>query len=142
MTGPSPWRLPYPRGGLTSVTVSGSTIEPVGSIILLPVPDSTILRVRETSISRERHECDARRSGHTARGLGGARIRLAHRQRFGAHPVCGGCDPVRAPDHRGGAQVPVVKQNSGGAPLPSTAAGDEQNAATSRTRDRPSGERT
>src|SRR5947208_8654634 len=39
MTGPSPWRLPSPRGGLTSVTVSGSTIEPVGSIILLPEPE-------------------------------------------------------------------------------------------------------
>src|SRR5207302_9787214 len=39
MTGPSPWRLPSPRGGMTSVTVSGSTIEPVGSIILLPGPE-------------------------------------------------------------------------------------------------------
>src|SRR2546427_8961689 len=49
MTGPSPWRLSSPRGGVTSVTVSGSTIEPVGSIILLPVPGTTLPRGRETS---------------------------------------------------------------------------------------------
>src|SRR3989442_13161004 len=44
MTGPSPWRLPSPRGGLTSVTVSGSTIELVGSIIELPVPNLELYR--------------------------------------------------------------------------------------------------
>src|SRR2546426_6922984 len=61
MTGPSPWRLPSPRGGVTSVTVSGSTIEPVGSIILLPVPGTTLLRGRETSrkaVARTRRGID------------------------------------------------------------------------------------
>src|SRR5688572_9285946 len=38
MTGPSLWLLSSPRGGVTSVTVSGSTIEPVGSIIFLSAP--------------------------------------------------------------------------------------------------------
>src|SRR3972149_11546184 len=38
MTGPSLWRLSSPQGGMTSVTVSGSTIEPVGSIIFLSAP--------------------------------------------------------------------------------------------------------
>src|SRR3979409_2661400 len=58
MTGPSPWRLPSPRGGMTSVTVSGSTNEPVGSIILLPVPITTILLGPNTSSedgTRNRH---------------------------------------------------------------------------------------
>src|SRR5436309_2375339 len=61
MTGPSPWRLSSPRGGVTSVTVSGSTIEPVGSIILLPVPGTTLLRGRETSrkaVARTRRGID------------------------------------------------------------------------------------
>src|SRR6266496_2981811 len=51
MTGPSLWRLSSPRGGVTSVTVSGSTIEPVGSIIVFSVPPTTIQRGPETSSS-------------------------------------------------------------------------------------------
>src|SRR2546427_7042682 len=70
MTGPSPWRLSSPRGGVTSVTVSGSTIEPVGSIILLPVPGTTLPRVRETSskgvAQQSRGNVGARSEEHTS----------------------------------------------------------------------------
>src|SRR5690349_715197 len=110
MTGPSPWRLPSPRGGLTSVTVSGSTIEPVGSIIFLPVPTTRILPVPETSIAGERHECDARRSGGPTHGVGRSRVWAAYRERLGADLVRARRGPARAPRNRGCAEGPVLKR--------------------------------
>src|SRR5205823_1966631 len=124
MAGPSPWRLPSPRGGMTSVTVSGSTIEPVGSIILLPVPGSTILRGLNTSsedVTPRRHaepsrkivgaptdESHAPGRDRAAPAVGHPRVRAAPRQRAGAGAVRPGRSLVRPPHHRGRAEVPVV----------------------------------
>src|ERR1700693_610446 len=117
MTGPSPWRLPSPRGGLTSVTVSGSTTEPVGSIILLPVPGTTIQRGPETSsksVTRDRHAKSLRQAHESAPAgrdrpdpaLGHPRVRCAHREWTGAAAVRPRSDPVPPPHPRGGAEVP------------------------------------
>src|SRR4029077_2852016 len=94
MTGPSPWRLPSPRGGMTSVTVSGSTIEPVGSIILLPGPEVQyyVDRRRQAGASHRTvtqnrgvcHEPDAHRGAGAAGDVGGVDIRSARGQRAGA----------------------------------------------------------
>src|SRR6266487_4349432 len=118
MAGPSPWRLPSPRGGMTSVTVSGSTIEPVGSIILLPGPElqyyvdgrrqGRALQRIATETVRCQHERDSVGRDRAAGNLGRTRVWRARGKRAGAAVVRGGSDPVRAPRHRRRAEVPVL----------------------------------
>src|SRR6266849_234043 len=113
MTGPSPWRLPSPRGGLTSVTVSGSTIELVGSIIELPVPKRQVTargrKVKEgPTQARSDNEHHSRRRGGPARGLARAGVPLPWRERGGPHLVRRGRRAAGAARARGRAPVSVL----------------------------------
>src|SRR5256885_1680675 len=114
MTGPSPWRLPSPRGGLTSVTVSGSTIELVGSIIELPVPKrehtAAGRNVKEGRPRRSDNEHHSRRRGRAARGLARARVSRQYRERGGPHVVRRGHRAAGAARARGRAPVSVLTE--------------------------------
>src|SRR2546430_10213901 len=115
MTGPSPWLLPSPRGGLTSVTVSGSTIELVGSIIELPVPEREHTapgrKVKEGPTPRRSdNEPHSRRRGGPARRLARARVPRPYRERSRPHPLRRrrrAAGPARA---RGRAPVSVLTE--------------------------------
>src|SRR2546426_12073663 len=115
MTGPSPWLLPSPRGGLTSVTVSGSTIELVGSIIELPVPEwehtAPGRKVKEgPTPGRSDNEPHSRRRGGPARRLARARVPRPYRERSGPHPLRRRHGAAGAARARGRAPVSVLTE--------------------------------
>src|SRR2546426_3366502 len=115
MTGPSPWRLSSPRGGVTLVTVSGSTIEPVGSIIELSVPDPWYNTrgdgdVKATPTHGRLHEPHVAGCHRLPRGLAGVGLRRAPGERPRAAPLGRGGPAVRPARARGRPQVPLLSE--------------------------------
>src|SRR6267378_1130868 len=101
---------------MTSAPVSGPTIEPVGSIIILSVPGLKVPRRAGTSsrgLERGNHESQPDIRDRFAGGVGAAGVRGGGARGVGAPVLCGGGRVVRAARDGGGAEVPVV---TGGRP--------------------------